>query len=134
VKVLIFACVGVAIEVIFTAVSGFIKTRNLKLTGYTYLWMFPIWGIAAPLYALVYPQIVHWNFAFRCLVYALILYVLEYGSGWLLRLALGECPWEKNYLESRWNVHGLIRLDYFPAWFVAVFFFERLYLALQSIP
>lgn len=49
--------------------------------------------------------------------------------GWGLRRATGRCPWDHSY--ARWNVDGLIRLDYFPVWVVLGFLLERLHDALR---
>jgi uncharacterized membrane protein len=48
------------------------------------------------------------------LVYVAVAYAIEYGSGWLLQGLVGRCPWD--YSGAHWAVHGLIRLDYAPAW------------------
>ena len=35
----------------------------------------------------------------------------------------GICPW--NYSGCRFNYKGVIRLDYYPLWFLAGLFFEK---------
>ena len=45
------------------------------------------------------------------------IFAVEYATGWLLRHFTGACPWDYTG-HSPWSVHGLIRLDYAPAWLV----------------
>ncbi|MFC1679192.1 hypothetical protein ACFL2T_03155 [Elusimicrobiota bacterium] len=127
-EVLIFACVGVALEVVFTAVGAFRKERNWRLMGKSYIWMFPIYALAYPIMLNLYPLIGHWPFPARGALYVLLLYIIEYLSGWLIRRITGACPWD--YGQARWAVSGLIRLDYFPAWFFVVMIFEQLFFRL----
>jgi len=42
----------------------------------------------------------------------------------------GRCPW---HYDSRWAVHGYIRLDYAPFWLIFGFIIETVYLWLLSI-
>ena len=37
-------------EVVFTALTQSLPRRDWRLLGYTYLWMFPIYGLIGPLY------------------------------------------------------------------------------------
>lgn len=60
---------------------------------------------------------------FRGSVYALCIFSGEYLTGSLLARH-DFCPW--NYERSRWNIHEVVRLDYFPNWFLAGLLFERL--------
>lgn len=108
-------------EILFTAL-GSLRRRNMQLKGNTSLWMFPIYGslcVITPLFKLLgkFPVF------FRGTVYALCIFTGEYFTGSLLaRHSL--CPW--NYERSRWNIRKVIRLDYFPNWFLAGLLFERL--------
>jgi uncharacterized membrane protein len=122
----ILALVGVGLEVAFTALSDL---SDQKLTGHSYLWMFPIYGLIYPALSLLRPRVGHWHWAARGALYVALLLSVEYISGGLLRLATGSCPWD--YGNARWAVHGLIRLDYIPAWFGAVMAFEHIYLHLR---
>lgn len=127
----IFASVGVTVEVVFTAIARFRKSQDNSLKGYSYIWMIPIYGLAYPLLAIAenYYEAVH--LLIRGVAYTLILYILEYMFGLFLRKILGKCPWEDNYKGSRYSVNNLIRLDFIPAWFVLTLLLERLYVFLH---
>jgi uncharacterized membrane protein len=130
-KALLFASVGLAMEVVFTAAMDYPKTRSLRLMGYTYVWMLPIYGSIPFFLDVLHPALGGLPLPARLAVYVGLLYVVEYATGWLLRKGTGACPWD--YGRARWAVHGLIRLDYFPAWALACGLFERLYLELAPL-
>ena len=112
---------GWFLEIIFTAFHAF-RRRDLKLSGATSLWMFPIYGMAAflsPVCRLVRNR----SLAVRGLIYTALIFTGEFATGiWLNRREL--CPW--NYEHSRWNLASVIRLDYAPVWFITGLLFERL--------
>ena len=128
----VLASVGVGLEVAFTAVTTARNDGDLRLTGHSYAWMFPIYGLAYPLLALTWPTLQHQPWFMRGVLYVVAFFAVEYCAGGLLRRATGRCPWEDGYLAARWGVHGLIRLDYAGAWFLAALLFERLYLFLGT--
>ena len=103
--------IGFITEVIFTGMISLIK-KDLKLTAITYLWMFPIYGIAGlGLYN------ISLFFSFTWWMYIVVMiygFTIEYISGYLLTNFIGFCPWD--YTGSKWSIHGLIRLDYAPFW------------------
>jgi uncharacterized membrane protein len=51
----------------------------------------------------------------RGAIYVCCFWAIEYGAGWILRRTLGACPW--NYSHCKYNLHGLIRWDFFLLWF-----------------
>ena len=128
---LVIACVGVALEVAFTAASEPAVREGWRLKGQSYLWMFPIYMLVIPFFRLLWPLVGARPWALRAPLYVLVLYAVEYAAGWLLRKGTGRCPWD--YGAARWAVHGLIRLDYAPAWLFAVTVFEALALRLQGL-
>lgn len=112
---------GWCLEILFTAFHSF-KEQDYTLIGYTSLYMFPIYGMAAflaPMGNLLKGKCI-W---LRGLLYALCIFIGEYSSGWLLKKK-NLCPWD--YSHCKWSIHGLIRLDYLPFWFIAGLLFERL--------
>jgi uncharacterized membrane protein len=127
----LFASVGVSLEVAFTAIAN-LRARDRRLRGHSYLWMFPIYGLVYPLFAWSWPVLGGLPLILRGGLYVVAAYVVEYGTGWLLRRATGSCPWEDSYRASRWGVHGLIRLDYAPLWLAVTLLFERLYRTLAG--
>lgn len=112
---------GWCMEIIFTAIDSFRK-RQLTLKGNTSVWMFPIYGMAAFL-APVCRLLKNKTIFVRGITYAGLIFVGEYISGSFLKKK-GFCPWD--YSKAKWNINGLIRLDYAPNWFLAGLIFERL--------
>lgn len=112
---------GWCLEITFTALHS-LQKRELRLMGQTSLWMFPIYGSACLLEPLS-KKLKNAPFQIRGSVYALCIFAGEYLSGRFLdQRAL--CPW--NYERSRWHIRKVVRLDYFPNWFLAGLLFERL--------
>jgi len=110
-------------EVLWTGLSALIN-KDYKLSSKTSLWMFFIYGMVVflePFFRLFSP----FNFILRGLIYAAFILAGEFITGTLLKYAK-VCPWD--YSHSRFNVRGVIRMDYIPAWLVAGLVFEYLYL------
>ncbi|MDE6016441.1 MAG: putative ABC transporter permease [Acetatifactor sp.] len=112
---------GWCLEITFTAMSS-LRRRNLRLTGTTSLWMFPIYGCAALLHPLF--KLMHKRPLFmRGLTYMTLIFSVEFLSGRFLRKRK-LCPWD--YARSRYNIGRVIRLDYAPFWFSAGLLFEHM--------
>lgn len=129
---LVFAAVGMAGEVLFTAATEAPRKRDPKLQGYTYAWMAPVYATVPFFLRRLLPRVGHWPAYGRLPLYTALIYAAEFASGAILRRTVGECPWECNYRRSRWAVRGLIRLDYAPAWAFGAWVYEQLYLALRD--
>lgn len=89
----------------------------------TYLWMFPIYGLAVfaePLFLALRQYCPLWQ---RCGVYAAGIFAVEFAAGGLLQGLIGACPWD--YGERLFSVMGFIRLDYAPLWAVLGLCFEE---------
>ena len=108
-------CIGITVEIFFTAIydTFSLPTHNMSLKGYSYLWMFPIYGITA----IAFPPLINiltklkwWG---RGLVFGLGILIVEYIAGATLRYFTGACPWE---YQVGSHINGLIRLDYYPFW------------------
>ena len=112
---------GWCMEIIFTALDSF-RRRDMRLIGQTSLWMFPIYGSACFLSVLHRP-LKKFPAFFRGCIYAVCIYIGEYATGCLLDKHK-ICPW--NYENSRWHIKRIIRLDYFPNWFLAGLLFEKI--------
>lgn len=113
----IYGTLGWSIEVMWTAIGSTLsgEQKGWRLAGTTYLWMFPIYGLLAPLYEPVHDALKARAPLLRAAVYGLGFLAVEYASGWLIRRLAGACPWDYSD-RARWHLHGLIRLDYAPAW------------------
>ncbi len=121
----LMAAVGVAAEVIFTALTA--DKRDPRLKGYSYVWMLPIYALLYPGLRLLLPYTGNWAWPLRGMFYAALIMVVELLTGLILRAALGEAPWEPEYRGKRWAVIALVRLDFFPAWAAGALVFERAY-------
>lgn len=111
-------------EIVWTGL-GSLYLGNWQLPAFTYLWMLPIYGMAIFMEP-VHEEIRGWPWYWRGLVWMLIIFTIEYTTGWLLKTLLGSCPWDYTGV-SGYHLRGLIRLDYAPEWFVAGLLFERIH-------
>lgn len=112
---------GWCLEIIFTAL-GSLQRRDMRLLGQASLWMFPIYGSACllgPLFKMLkgLPSYI------RGSIYSLCIFAGEYLTGTFLHTHR-LCPW--NYERARWHIRKVVRLDYFPNWFLAGLLFEKL--------
>jgi len=118
-----FLCgtIGWIMEIIWTGLWSLIN-GDWRMMSTTSIIMFPIYGSAIflkPLYEVTFDLPIF----MRGGIYALFIILAEYLFG-LILTKLGICPW--NYSSARFNINGLIRLDYIPAWFAAGLIFELL--------
>jgi hypothetical protein len=120
-KVISFALyggLGVTTEVFFTAVVDLINAGNfddLGLKGYSYIWMFPIYGLASILFPFFFKSLKKWSRLLRYLTYGVSILLVELIAGFLLEQLTGRCPWE---YQTGWHFSGYIRFDYLPLWMV----------------
>lgn len=113
--------IGWCMEIFWTGLESLLRGDG-RLIGRSSLWMFPIYGLASaivPFYQIIKPL----NILFRGLVYMICIFAVEYVTGSLLQ-AFHLCPWD--YSRCRFQVNGVIRLDYAPVWFAAGLIFEWL--------
>lgn len=107
-------CLGMTCEIFFTAFTGLYDgTMGVQMKGHSYIWMFPIYGIAGIAFPILLKYIGNWNVLLRMCVYATGILIVEFITGWLLDVFTGQCPWE---YKTGWHIMGYIRLDYFPFW------------------
>ena len=114
---------GWCIEIIWTAFHG-IKSKNNKFIGYTSIIMFPIYGLASvikpislKLKKMKMPTII------RGLVYSIGIFMVELITGSILKKT-NNCPWD--YSDKKYNIHGVIRIDYAPLWCIVGVIFEKM--------
>lgn len=117
IRFVLYGLLGWSAEVVWSAVTERLqgKQRDWRLLGHTYLWMFPLYGLLAPLYEPLHDFLRPWHWFMRGVIYLLGFWLVEYASGWLLRRLTGKCPWD--YSQLRGNLHGLIAWEYGPVWF-----------------
>ena len=128
-----FLCgvVGWFLECFWTGFGNILsKNKDRKLTCHTSLWMFPIYGMAAiilPLSKTLKSKCA----LIRGGVYSLCILTTEYITGRILK-KFKACPWD--YSKSKFNVDGVIRLDYFPVWFFVGLLYEKILNKRNKIP
>lgn len=130
----VYALLGTATEVVFTALQGTLhrSSRSAHLMGHTYLWMPPIYALGAVLYEPLHDRLRDVPPAVRAAAYAAGIIGVEYASGRLIQRAAGVIPWDYSG-RSRFQVHGAIRLDYVPLWAAAGIALEPVDDALRSL-
>jgi uncharacterized membrane protein len=123
----VYGLVGWCIECLFTSVVDLASgAGDLRLKGYSYLWMHPIWGAGLLLgeRLMVALQRSGLRRVWRASLGMLVCFAVEYATGAALVALIGRCPWD--YSASAWSVHGLIRLDYAPFWWLCGWMCEPL--------
>lgn len=129
-------CVGITTEIFFTAIlNNVIAVQNgdpisWRLMGQSYIWMFPIYGIAGVAFPWMLKYIGKYPAVVRMVIYALGIFAVEFVSGWALDMITGSCPWE---YKSGWHIMGYIQLEYFPLWAMFGFIVERICVLLGRI-
>ena len=108
-------------EIIFTALHAF-RNKEFKLVGQTSIWMFPIYGMAS-IFAPISRLLKNQNTVIRGGIYTCCIFAGAYLSGMLLK-KYDMGPWD--YSQAKFNIKGLIRLDYAPLWFGAGLLYEKL--------
>jgi len=120
-RFVVYGLLGWALEITWNAGHRALSPQpdlvggRWRLAGVTYLWMFPIYGSMVFLYEPLHGVLRAWPWPGRATAYAAAFMAVEYMAGWLIRRATGTCPWEYAG-RARWHIHGLVRLDYAPAW------------------
>ena len=127
-RFLLYGFMGWGIEVFWTGLGSLIA-GDPKLSGYSSLWMFLVYGNAVFLER-VHDGIEDWPWFVRGLIYMLLIWAIEYVCGFLLDTLLGVRPW---HYTGRYAVNGYIRLDFALVWFVAGLGFERVHRSLEKM-
>src|SRR5690606_33799298 len=105
-RFLVYGALGWIVEILWTGMGSILR-RDPRLTATTYLWMFPIYGGGGYLLERIYPVIAEQPWAVRGLIWMLAIFSIEYATGWLIREAVGQSPW--NYTGAPLAVGELIR-------------------------
>ena len=132
--ILFFACFGMTCEIFFVAFMNLVNQTPLfgqplwSLTGKTYVWMFPIYALIPILGKILFEKLAKYPMLVRAIVYAALIFMVEFFSGFLLEVITGKCPWE---YTTGWHIMGYIRLDFTPAWMVFSIALESLYKYLE---
>lgn len=123
IRFLVYGLLGWVTEIIYTGADSLLK-GDIRLAAGTYLWMFPIYGMAVLLEP-IHEAIRDKPWLVRGGIWLFLIWAIEYVSGWLLKITTGTCPWD--YSGSAYSIHGFIRLDMAVQWFVTGLIFERVH-------
>ena len=126
-QMLLFAVLGLGMEVVFTGFLDYRKDAQRHLLGYSSLWYLPLYMMPPLLLSMTGWLLFTLPLVTRGLIYTALIFLVEYTGMFCLRRLLGASPSEANYYQSRWHVHGLIRLDYAPVMFLMGLAFEYVY-------
>ena len=105
---------GWCIEIIWTAFHG-IKNKNNKFIGYTSIIMFPIYGLASVIKPI--------SLKLKKMKMPTIIRGIVYSIGSILKKT-NNCPWD--YSDKKYNINGVIRIDYAPLWCIVGVIFEKM--------
>lgn len=122
-RFIIYGLAGLVAETLFTGLDSLLK-GDLTMRAFTYIWMFPIYGLMVLLEP-VYDLVRKWPMVLRGGVYTIIIFGIEYTTGWIIRELIGVCPWD--YGIGPYSIDGLITLRFIPVWFVGGLLFEKLH-------
>lgn len=124
VRVLLFALIGLLIEVFYTSIAGFLR-GHWDMRGGTSPWMMLDYGIlglaVGPISRALCARRV--PLALRAVVYMLGIFLVEYVSG-MLFTAVGLHIWD--YSDLPLNLHGQITAMFIPLWYTLGLFLEFL--------
>jgi hypothetical protein len=123
----LYGLLGWNIEIIWTGLFSLLS-GDLRLIGFTNLWMLFVYGLAVFLEP-IHNIIRQWHWFFRGMIWVVIIWGIEYASGLILMQIIGDFPWTYG---GPFTVDRLVRLDYAPAWFVAGLLFERIHNAFDG--
>lgn len=126
-RFLLYGFAGWCMEIIWTGI-GTLMTGDMRLWGFTNLWMFFIYGSAVFLEP-INDIISDWAWPVRGILWVVIIWGIEYTSGLIVSNIIGSRPW---IYSGPYAVEGLIRLDYAPAWFIAGLVFEKIHHTLDA--
>lgn len=127
---IIFGILGIFGEVVFTAVVSAFKTRRLRFQGFSFVWMFPIYGLLAFLFPPVAHAVATFPWIARGLVYMAGIYAVEYIIGSILTILTGSHIWR---YEDSWNYKGQITLTFAPVWFGVGLLVEKFFPVITNI-
>ena len=138
-RFLAYGLAGWCSEVVTTGLRSRGRDGNWRLTGTTYLWMLPIYGVAAVLFEPAYAAAKHadWPWWARGLAWTGGIYAVEALSGEALRALTGEVPWDYSRARGSKPVpthfRGLVRPAYAPVWFAVGLGMEQLHDLLDRV-
>jgi len=138
-RFLAYGLAGWCSEIVTTGIRSRGRDGNWRLTGTTYLWMLPIYGVAAVLFEPAYAEARRRDLPWpvRGALWTAGIFAVEAASGEALRVTTGEVPWDYSRPRGRKPVpkhwRGLVRPSYAPLWFAVGLGMERLHALLDRV-
>lgn len=115
IRVVLFALLGLLVELFFTALGALLK-GNINFSGHSSPWMMLDYGIlgllVGPMAGVMKRK--RLPLLIRAAVYMLGIFLVEYVSGRIF-VAFGIHIWDYSHLPL--NLHGQITLTYAPYWY-----------------
>ena len=111
-----FIFIGITLEVVATSIMDFIKYRDPRLKGETYLWMLPVYAAVPYIYLFVTSTFKDSGWIVKGFIYMIAFYLLELMAGLIIKALVGVSPW--NYKDYRFHFKEVICLEYAPVWFI----------------
>lgn len=130
-RFVLFALVGLLMEVFFTAIGEGVK-GNPSIVGHTSPWMMLDYGLLGVLLEPIGGPFIRRGVPLfiRAAIYMLLIFVVEFISGEIFTAA-GLKIW--NYSHLAYNLDGQITLLYAPFWYGLGFVVESLYRKIDAI-
>lgn len=111
-RLVAYTLAGFAGEVVISAIHDVWRKRPVRLR--TSPLMLPVYSTLLPLYEPLHNALRDRSLATRATTYGVSFLAVEYVSGIVFRRTVGDAPWD--YSDASYNLHGLIRPDYFFQW------------------
>ena len=119
-KFILCGIIGWCMEILFTGLHSLL-VKDYTLAGKTSILMFPIYGMVC-VFSPLSQKLKTKSTFLRGSIYTAFIFAGEFLSGLFLKKHR-ICPWD--YSRAKFNIKGVIRLDYAPLWFTAGLFFEK---------
>ena len=111
-----FIFIGITLEIVATSIMDFIKYRDPRLKGESYLWMLPVYAVVPYIYMFVTSTFKNYGWMMKGFIYMISFYFLELMAGLIIKRLVGVSPW--NYKNYRFHFKEVICLEYAPVWFI----------------
>jgi len=92
IRFVLYGLLGWCVAIVWSAVGERLrgKQRDWRLLGHASLWLFPLFGLLAPLYEPVHEIFRPWHWFMRGTFYGTGFWAVEFAAGWLLRRVTGS--------------------------------------------
>src|SRR5438876_11160582 len=80
-----YGLLGWCAEVVFTGIHDYVRDHDNRLPSRTSIWMFPVYGLLAPMYEPLHDAVRELPAPARAAAYAVALMATEYSCGVALR-------------------------------------------------